>query len=260
MKVVHARPYAYPFDPAHTAVVLIDMQRDFLEPGGFGAMLGNDVATLQRIVPACMQLLTLARAQGMHILHTQEAHDPLLADCPPSKRARGGLSCGIGDHGPLGRVLVTGEAGADFVAELKPQPSDTVLRKPGKGAFHATGLDALLHAKRITHLLIGGVTTEVCVQTTMREANDRGYECLLVQDCAASYFQNFHDAVVEMVVAQGGIVGWAAPLAAVQAAFDESAAVQAAFDEPAAVQAAFAKAAPAQAADIEFAGVVAPPL
>ena len=114
--------------------------------------------------------------------------------------------------------MVIGEAGADFVPELQPEPSDTVLRKPGKGAFHATGLDALLHAKGITHLLIGGVTTEVCVQTTMREANDRGYECLLVQDCAASYFPHFHDAVVEMVVAQGGIVGWAAPLSAVQAA------------------------------------------
>ncbi len=228
MNIVVARPYPYAFDPAHTAVVLIDMQRDFLEPGGFGALLGNDVTPLQRIVPACRQLLALARMHGLHIIHTQEAHDPQLADCPPSKKARGGLKCGIGDTGPLGRVLVIGEAGADFVPELKPEPGDTVLRKPGKGAFHATGLDALLHARGITHLLIGGVTTEVCVQTTMREANDRGYECLLVQDCAASYFPHFHDAVVEMVVAQGGIVGWAAPLAAVQAAFSESAAAPAA--------------------------------
>jgi nicotinamidase-related amidase len=182
-------------------------------------MHGNDVSPLRRIVPACRQLLALARKHGMHVIHTQEAHDPQLADCPPSKKARGGLSCGIGDSGPLGRVLVIGEAGADFVPELQPAINDTVLRKPGKGAFHATGLDALLHAKAITHLLIGGVTTEVCVQTTMREANDRGYECLLVQDCAASYFPQFHDAVVEMVVAQGGIVGWAAALAAVEASF-----------------------------------------
>jgi len=218
MPIVRARPYDYPFDPAHTAVVLIDMQRDFLEPGGFGAMLGNDVTTLQGIVPACMRLLALARAHGIHVIHTQEAHDALLADCPPSKRARGGLACGIGDPGPLGRVLVAGEPGAGFVAELQPQPGDTVLRKPGKGAFHATALDAILHAQRITHLLIGGVTTEVCVQTTMREANDRGYECLLIEDCAASYFPQFHAAVVEMVVAQGGIVGWAAPLAALEAA------------------------------------------
>ncbi|WP_127998622.1 cysteine hydrolase family protein [Piscinibacter defluvii] len=219
MKTIAARPYEYTFDPAHTAVVMIDMQRDFLEPGGFGAMLGNDVSQLAGIVPACARLLALARAQGMTVIHTQEAHDPQLADCPPAKRARGRLECGIGDRGPLGRVLVEGEPGAWFVSELLPQPGDIVLRKPGKGAFHATGLDAILHGRGITHLLIGGVTTEVCVQTTMREANDRGYDCLLVTDCTASYFPAFHAAVVEMVVAQGGIVGWAAPLAAVEAAF-----------------------------------------
>ncbi len=218
MPTVAARPYAYAFDPAHTAVVLIDMQRDFLEPGGFGELLGNQVAPLQAIVPACQRLLAWARAQGLQVIHTQEAHDPLLADCPPSKKARGGLACGIGDPGPLGRVLVAGEPGADFIPALAPQPGDLVIRKPGKGAFHATGLDAILHARGITHLLIGGVTTEVCVQTTMREANDRGYECLLVEDCAASYFPHFHAAVVEMLVAQGGIVGWAAPLAAIEAA------------------------------------------
>lgn len=219
MPTVHARPYDFPFDPAHTAVVMIDMQRDFLEPGGFGAMLGNDVSLLRPIVPACVRLLALARAKGMAVIHTQEAHDAQLADCPPSKRARGALSCGIGDPGPLGRVLVAGEPGAGFVPELLPQPGDIVLRKPGKGAFHATSLDAILHAQGITHLLIGGVTTEVCVQSTMREANDRGYECLLVTDCAASYFPQFHAAVVEMMVAQGGIVGWAAPLAEIESAF-----------------------------------------
>jgi nicotinamidase-related amidase len=217
-KTIAARPYAYTFDPATTAVVMIDMQRDFLEPGGFGAMLGNDVALLAPVVPACVKLLALARANGITVIHTQEAHDPTLADCPPAKRARGHLACGIGDPGPLGRVLVAGEPGAGFVPELLPQPGDIVLRKPGKGAFHATSLDAMLHARGITHLLIGGVTTEVCVQTTMREANDRGYECLLVTDCTASYFPQFHAAVVEMVVAQGGIVGWAAPLASVQEA------------------------------------------
>lgn len=218
MPTIHARPYDFAFDPAHTAVVMIDMQRDFLEPGGFGAMLGNDVTPLRAIVPACAWLLELARRAGMTVIHTQEAHDPLLADCPPSKRARGKLTCGIGDVGPLGRVLVAGEPGAGFVPELAPHPEDIVLRKPGKGAFHATGLDALLHARGITHLLIGGVTTEVCVQSTMREANDRGYECLLVSDCTASYFPQFHASVIEMVVAQGGIVGWAAPLGAVEEA------------------------------------------
>jgi biuret amidohydrolase len=220
MRTVAARPYAYRFDPAHTAVVMIDMQRDFLEPGGFGALLGNDVSQLAPIVPACARLLALARASGMAVIHTQEAHDPQLADCPPAKKARGNLRCGIGDTGPLGRVLVAGEPGADFVPALAPRPGDTVLRKPGKGAFFATALDTILRNKRITHLLVGGVTTEVCVQTTLREANDRGYECLLVTDCAASYFPAFHAAVVEMVVAQGGIVGWAAPLAAVEAALE----------------------------------------
>ncbi len=215
---VAARPYDYSFDPAHTAVVLIDMQRDFLEPGGFGALLGNDVAPLRRIVPACQRLLALARAHGMTVIHTQEAHDPLLADCPPAKKARGHLACGIGDPGPLGRVLVAGEPGAGFVPELTPEAGDIVIRKPGKGAFYATALDGILKNRGITHLLVGGVTTEVCVQTTLREANDRGYECLLVADCAASYFPQFHDAVVEMVVAQGGIVGWAAPLAALEQA------------------------------------------
>jgi nicotinamidase-related amidase len=218
MKTVKARPYDYPFDPAHTAVVMIDMQRDFLEPGGFGALLGNDVAPLARIVPACVRLLALARAQGMKVIHTQEAHDPLLADCPPAKKARGNLACGIGDAGPLGRVLVAGEPGAGFVPELQPRLGDIVLRKPGKGAFHATGLDAMLRGLGITHLLFGGVTTEVCVQTTMREANDRGYEGLLLTDCSASYFPAFHAATVEMVVAQGGIVGWAAALADLEAA------------------------------------------
>jgi nicotinamidase-related amidase len=218
MRSIDARPYAYPFDPARTAVVMIDMQRDFLEPGGFGALLGNDVGQLAPIVPACATLLALARSNGMTVIHTQEAHDANLADCPPAKKARGHLACGIGDAGPLGRVLVDGEPGAGFVPALAPEPGDVVLRKPGKGAFFATTLDTILRGRGITHLLVGGVTTEVCVQTTLREANDRGYECLLVTDCSASYFPAFHDAVVEMVVAQGGIVGWAAPLAAVQAA------------------------------------------
>jgi biuret amidohydrolase len=220
MKTVAARPCAYPYEPATTAVLMIDMQRDFLEPGGFGALLGNDVAPLARIVPACARLLALARAHGLMVIHTQEAHDPQLADCPPAKKARGNLPCGIGDRGPLGRVLVAGEPGADFVPALAPQPGDTVLRKPGKGAFFATALDTILRNRGITHLLVGGVTTEVCVQTTLREANDRGYECLLVTDCAASYFPHFHEAVVEMVVAQGGIVGWVASLAAIEAAFE----------------------------------------
>jgi len=208
MPTVHARPYDYPFDPAHTAVVMIDMQRDFLEPGGFGAMLGNDVAQLAGIVPACARLLALARAQGMTVIHTQEAHDPQLADCPPAKRARGRLDCGIGDRGPLGRVLVEGEPGAWFVSELLPQAGDIVLRKPGKGAFHATELEQVLRNRGIAWLLVCGVTTEVCVHTTVREANDRGYRCVVLGDCCASYFPEFHEVGLRMIAAQGGIFGW----------------------------------------------------
>jgi nicotinamidase-related amidase len=190
------------------------MQRDFLEPGGFGAMLGNDISQLGDVAAQCGRLLAWARSLSLHIVHTQEAHARDLSDCPPSKKARGHLRCGIGDAGPLGRVLVEGEPGSDFVHECRPLPGETVLRKPGKGAFFATGLEHQLRCAGITHLLIAGVTTEVCVQTTMREANDRGYECLLVEDCTASYFPQFKAATLEMVVAQGGIVGWAAPLAA----------------------------------------------
>jgi biuret amidohydrolase len=214
MITVVARPGPYTFEPAHTALLMIDMQRDFLEPGGFGAMLGNDVAQLGDVASQCGQLLAWARAAGVTVIHTQEAHARDLSDCPPSKRRRGGLACGIGDPGPLGRVLVVGEPGSDFVPECQPAPGETVLRKPGKGAFYATGLAHQLHCSGITHLLFAGVTTEVCVQTSMREANDRGFECLLVEDCTASYFPAFKQATIEMMVAQGGIVGWAAPRAA----------------------------------------------
>jgi nicotinamidase-related amidase len=215
---VDARPYEFAFDPARTAVVLIDMQRDFLEPGGFGAQLGNDVSLLAACVAPCAALLALARRLGLRIVHTQEAHAADLSDCPPAKRARGRLASGIGDAGPLGRILVAGEPGADFVPALAPRAGEIVLRKPGKGAFFATDLEHRLRTLDIAQLIVGGVTTEVCVQTTLREANDRGYECLLVEDCTASYFPQFKRAAIEMVVAQGGIVGWAAPLAALQAA------------------------------------------
>ncbi len=220
MPTIAARPVPFVFDPAHTALLMIDMQRDFLEPGGFGAMLGNDVSQLGDVALKCGELLAWARAHSLLIVHTQEAHARDLSDCPPSKRARGALACGIGDAGPLGRVLVEGEPGSDFVAECRPQPGETVLRKPGKGAFYATGLEHQLHCRGITHLLIAGVTTEVCVQTSMREANDRGFECLLVEDCTASYFPEFRRATIEMVVAQGGIVGWVGMLGAVRAGGD----------------------------------------
>ena len=217
MPEIAARPYAYSFEPATTALVVIDMQRDFIERGGFGEALGNDVSRLAAIVPTVRELLAWARAHGIRVVHTREGHRPDLADCPPAKRQRGRPSLRIGDAGPMGRILVDGQPGNDIVPVLAPRPGETVIVKPGKGAFFATKLDVLLRSQRITHLILGGVTTEVCVQTTMREANDRGYDCLLVEDATESYFHDFKQATLAMVHAQGGIVGWTAPFAAVRA-------------------------------------------
>jgi biuret amidohydrolase len=210
---VDARPGPFRFDPRRTALVMIDMQRDFIEPGGFGAALGNDVSQLAPVVPAAVQLVAWARRLGLAIVHTKECHHPDLSDCPPAKRLRGRPSLRIGDAGTMGRILVDGEPGADFVPALAPQPGDLVIRKPGKGAFYATPLGELLEARGITHLVFGGVTTEVCVQTTMREANDRGHDCLLVEEATGSYFPEFKQQAIEMIRAQGGIVGWTARLA-----------------------------------------------
>ncbi len=234
---VDATPYPFRFDPAHTALVVIDMQRDFVEPGGFGEALGNDVTPLAAIVPTVAALLVLARRLGLMVVHTRESHSPDLADCPPAKRARGNPSLRIGDSGPMGRILVRGEAGNDIVPALAPIDGELVIDKPGKGAFYATDLQARLAERGITHLLFAGVTTEVCVQTSMREANDRGYECLLVEDATASYFPHFKDATIAMLRAQGGIVGWTAPLAALEGSAGElnrpavMAQVRAAFDD-----------------------------
>ncbi|MGB8701648.1 MAG: isochorismatase family cysteine hydrolase [Thermosynechococcaceae cyanobacterium] len=209
MDVISAQPYDYELPaPGHCALVIIDMQRDFLEPGGFGDMLGNDVSRLQAIVPALKTLLAAFRAKQWPIVHTIECHRPDLSDCPPSKRERGRGEMGIGDRGPMGRILVVGEPGNAIIPELSPLEGEIVIEKPGKGAFCRTDLEDLLKERGITHLLITGVTTEVCVQTTMREANDRGLECLLVEDATESYFPEFKQATLEMVRAQGGIVGW----------------------------------------------------
>src|SRR2546423_1535984 len=205
-----ATPFDYRFDPARTALVVIDMQRDFIEPGGFGESLGNDVSRLQAIVPTLRRVLDAWRAIGGLVVHTREAHAPDLSDCPPAKLERGSPRLRIGDAGPMGRVLVAGEPGSEIVAELAPRDGEWVIDKPGKGAFHATSLQAQLQQRGITHLVFTGVTTEVCVQTTMREANDRGYECLLVEDATESYFPAFKLATLDMVRAQGGIVGWTA--------------------------------------------------
>ncbi|MBX3622360.1 MAG: cysteine hydrolase [Rhizobacter sp.] len=214
MIVLPAQPGPFTFDPAHTALVMIDMQRDFIEPGGFGATLGNDVSLLAPVVPAAAQLIAWCRTNGILVIHTQECHRPDLSDCPPAKRLRGKPSLRIGDPGPMGRILILGEPGAGFVPELMPQAGDLVVAKPGKGAFYGTDLGTQLRQRGITHLIFGGVTTEVCVQTTMREANDRGYECLLVEEATGSYFPEFKQAAIDMIRAQGGIVGWTASLAA----------------------------------------------
>ena len=217
MKVVaDAQPFPYRFEPVSTALIVIDMQRDFVETGGFGESLGNDVSRLAAIVPTVRALLDWCRASGVHVIHTREGHRPDLSDCPPAKRERGNPALRIGDESPMGRILIDGEPGNDILAELAPAPGETVIVKPGKGAFYATALGDILRLQGITHLLLAGVTTEVCVQTTMREANDRGYDCLLVEDATESYFPEFKRATLDMIRAQGGIVGWTAPLAALR--------------------------------------------
>jgi nicotinamidase-related amidase len=203
-----AEPYAFTFDPQSTALLIIDMQRDFVEPGGFGEALGNDVTPLQAVIAPCRRMLDAARGMGMLVIHTREGHSPDLADCPPSKIVRGGGAIRIGDAGPMGRILVRGEHGHDIVPELYPQAGEVVVDKPGKGAFFATDLDHILHNRGIRSLIVCGVTTEVCVNTTVREANDRGYECVVLADCVGSYFPEFQRVALAMIKAQGGIFGW----------------------------------------------------
>jgi biuret amidohydrolase len=217
-RTIAAKPFDFSFAVGSSALVIIDMQRDFIEPGGFGETLGNNVALLNAIVPACQRTLAAWRAVGGLVVHTREAHKPDLSDCPPAKRNRGNPSLRIGDKGPMGRILVAGEPGNQVIPALIPINGEIVIDKPGKGAFYATPLQELLQARGITHLLFMGVTTEVCVQTTMREANDRGYDSLLLTDCTESYFPEYKAAAVEMIHAQGGIVGWAAPSSALLAA------------------------------------------
>ncbi|HEY9832011.1 MAG TPA: isochorismatase family cysteine hydrolase [Stenomitos sp.] len=222
MVSISAQPYDYELPTeGGLALIIIDMQRDFLETGGFGDALGNDVTRLRAIVPTLKPLLEAFRAYKLPVFHTIEGHQPDLSDCPPSKRQRGRGELKIGDAGPMGRILVLGESGNAIIPELQPLPGEAVITKPGKGAFYSTHLESLLHEQGITHLLITGVTTEVCVQTTMREANDRGFECLLVEDATESYFPEFKQSTLDMIVAQGGIVGWTASTANVFQALEK---------------------------------------
>jgi nicotinamidase-related amidase len=215
MPTIAAQPYEYDFPDHRLALIVIDMQRDFIEEGGFGSVLGNDVRPLARIVPVVRRLIDGFRAARLPIIHTREGHKPDLSDCPPAKRTRGRGKLTIGDEGPMGRILVDGEPGNDLVPELAAQPGEAVIVKPGKGAFYGTPLHDILKRHGIGHLVFAGVTTEVCVQTTMREANDRGYECLLAEDATESYFPEFKAATLAMIRAQGGIVGWTAPTDAI---------------------------------------------
>jgi nicotinamidase-related amidase len=212
---IDAQPSPFVLAPERTALVIIDMQRDFLLPGGFGESLGNDVGQLLKVVAPLAGLIAAARAAGIMLIHTREGHLPDLSDCPPAKHSRGAPSKRIGDPGRYGRILIRGEYGHDIVDELAPVDGEVVIDKPGKGAFYATPLQDVLSEAGITTLLVTGVTTEVCVHTTTREANDRGYECLVVSDCVGSYFPEFQRVGLEMIAAQGGIFGWVADSAAV---------------------------------------------
>jgi nicotinamidase-related amidase len=205
---VAAEPEALAIDIDRTAIVIIDMQRDFLLPGGFGESLGNDVSLLQKAVGPCKALLEGARKRGVFIIHTREGHRPDMTDAPPAKVARGAPSMRIGAPGPMGRILIRGEVGHDIIPELYPRAGEPIIDKPGKGAFYATDLHEILQHRRIETLIVCGVTTEVCVHTTVREANDRGYRCLVPGDCCGSYFPEFHEVGLRMIKAQGGIFGW----------------------------------------------------
>jgi nicotinamidase-related amidase len=215
---VPALPYPFDFSLADTALVIIDMQRDFVEPGGFGESLGNDVNQLRAVIPVLADVLEKSRQAGLLVIHTREGHLPDLSDCPPSKLTRGKPSQRIGDPSPNGRILIRGEKGHDIIPELYPIEGEPVVDKPGKGAFYATEFGEILAERGIRRLVVTGVTTEVCVHTTVREANDRGYECLVLSDCVGSYFPDFQRVGLEMIAAQGGIFGWTASAEAFLAA------------------------------------------
>ena len=215
-----AAPSSIEIDWTRAALVIIDMQRDFLEPGGFGETLGNDVSQLARAVAPCAAVLRTARDNSLLVVHTREGHLPDLSDAPPAKIARGKPSLRIGDPGPMGRILIRGEAGHDIIPALYPLDDEIVIDKPGKGAFYATTFGDVLRKHGIDTLLVCGVTTEVCVNTTVREANDRGYRCVVLADCCASYFPEFHEAGLKMIKAQGGIFGWVSDSASVLTALD----------------------------------------
>ena len=212
---ISAQPHPVTIDLDATALVVIDMQKDFLYPNGFGAFLGNDVTLLQRTIGPIQQMLAAARARGMLIIHTREGHLPDLSDCPPTKLDRWAPGTRIGDVGPMGRILIRGEEGHGIIDEVAPLPGELVLDKPGKSSFYATDLEAILHQQGIRNLLVTGVTTDVCCSATVIGANDRGFNALVLADCVSSYSPERHAATLETIKAQGGIFGWVTDSAAV---------------------------------------------
>lgn len=208
MTTIDAKPFPYQFDIDHIALVCIDMQRDFCLPGGFAESLGNNLGNIQPCIPVIANLQAAFRKAGLPVIHTKECHKPDLSDLPTAKRNRGNPKIKVGDPGPMGRILIDGEEGSDFIPDCQPLEHELVVAKPGKDTFYGTNFHEYLMKRNITNLIITGVTTEVCVQTTMRCANDRGYDCLLVEDGTDSFFPEFKESTLKAVVAQGGIVGW----------------------------------------------------
>ncbi len=202
---IDAKPFVFDFEKEKAALIIIDMQRDFCLEGGFGEALGNDITPTKSIIPTVKKILDEARKQNLFIIHTREGHRPDLSDCPPAKKRR---FAAIGEDGPMGKILVRGEYGHDIVDELKPLDTEVVIDKPGKGAFYQTDLHIILQSKGIESLVFCGVTTHVCVHTTIREANDRGYECLMIEDGTAAFEPKDQEAAVRMINQQGGIFGW----------------------------------------------------